>query len=91
MLRPIWERIPETASRVRQRIEAVLDAARVKGGGLGRTRRDGRVTLPANCHSRERSSRCVIGLRLPGRRWVPSWRHWPTREGIAALALRFVI
>jgi Arm DNA-binding domain len=31
VLRPIWGRIPETASRVRQRIEAVLDAARVKG------------------------------------------------------------
>ena len=35
VLRPIWERIPETASRVRQRIEAVLDAARVKGWRTG--------------------------------------------------------
>ncbi len=32
---PIWERIPETASRLRQRIEAVLDAARVKGWRTG--------------------------------------------------------
>jgi hypothetical protein len=31
VLRPIWSRIPETASRVRQRIEAVLDTARVRG------------------------------------------------------------
>jgi hypothetical protein len=31
VLRPIWERIPETGSRLRQRVEAVLDAARVKG------------------------------------------------------------
>lgn len=30
-LRPIWSRIPETASRVRGRIEHVLDAARVQG------------------------------------------------------------
>jgi hypothetical protein len=30
-LRPIWERVPGTASRVRQRIEAVLDAASVTG------------------------------------------------------------
>lgn len=30
VLRPIWERVPETASRVRQRIEAVLDAARAR-------------------------------------------------------------
>ena len=35
VLRPIWERVPETASRVRQRIEAVLDAARVKGWRTG--------------------------------------------------------
>jgi len=31
MLRPIWEPIPETASRLRQRIEAVLDDAAVRG------------------------------------------------------------
>lgn len=35
VLRPIWQRVPETASRVRQRIEAVLDAARVKGWRAG--------------------------------------------------------
>lgn len=35
VLRPIWERIPETASRLRQRIEAVLDSARVKGWRTG--------------------------------------------------------
>ncbi len=35
VLRPIWERIPETASRLRQRMEAVLDAARVKGWRTG--------------------------------------------------------
>jgi hypothetical protein len=34
-LRPIWERVPETASRVRLRIEAVLDAAGVKGWRTG--------------------------------------------------------
>ena len=35
VLRPIWDRIPETASRVRQRIEAVLNAATVKGWRTG--------------------------------------------------------
>ena len=35
VLRPIWERIPQTASRLRQRIEAVLDAARVRGWRTG--------------------------------------------------------
>lgn len=31
VLRPIWQKIPETASRVRGRIENVLDAAKVQG------------------------------------------------------------
>lgn len=31
MLQPIWQRIPETARRLRGRIELVLDAAKVKG------------------------------------------------------------
>jgi integrase len=31
VLRPIWPAIPETASRLRQRMEAVLDLARVRG------------------------------------------------------------
>jgi integrase len=31
VLRPIWNTLPETASRVRGRIERVLDAARVRG------------------------------------------------------------
>jgi integrase len=35
VLRPIWQRIPQTASRLRQRIEAVLDAARVRGWRAG--------------------------------------------------------
>jgi integrase len=35
VLRPIWTRIPQTASRLRQRIEAVLDAARVRGWRSG--------------------------------------------------------
>ena len=31
VLQPIWQRVPETASRVRGRIENVLDAAKVQG------------------------------------------------------------
>ena len=31
VLRPVWSRLPETASRMRGRIEAVLDFARVQG------------------------------------------------------------
>lgn len=35
VLRPIWQRTPETGSRVRGRIEAILDAARAKGWRSG--------------------------------------------------------
>ena len=35
VLRPIWQTIPETASRVRGRIENVLDAAKVQGFRAG--------------------------------------------------------
>jgi integrase len=35
VLRPIWQRIPETANRVRGRIENVLDASKVQGFRTG--------------------------------------------------------
>jgi hypothetical protein len=31
VLKPLWARAPETASRLRGRVEAVLDAARARG------------------------------------------------------------
>jgi integrase len=91
VLRPIWERIPETASRLRQRIEAVLDAARVKGWRTGEN--------PARWKGH-------LAGELPQPRKVKPVRHRPAlawqemssfmaalaaREGIAAHALRFVI
>lgn len=35
VLKPIWAKIPETASRLRERIERVLDAAKAKGHRSG--------------------------------------------------------
>jgi integrase len=91
ILRPIWERIPETASRVRQRIEAVLDGARVKGWRTGEN--------PARWKGH-------LAGELPQPRKVQRVRHRPAlawqdvsafmaalrkRDGISAQALRFVI
>ena len=91
VLRPIWERIPETASRVRQRIEAVLDAARVKGWRTGEN--------PARWKGH-------LAGELPQPRKVKRVQHRPAlawqdmgsfmaalgeRDGIATQALRFVI
>jgi integrase len=91
VLRPIWERIPETAARLRQRIEAVLDAARVKGWRTGEN--------PARWKGH-------LAEELPLPRKIIRVRHRPAlvwqdigafmaaladRDGVTALALRFVI
>src|SRR5215475_13598024 len=44
VLKPIWQKIPATASRLRGRIERVLDAARAKGLRSGENPADGAVT-----------------------------------------------
>jgi integrase len=91
VLEPIWERIPETASRLRQRIEAVLDAARAKGWRAGEN--------PARWKGH------LAELLAPPRKIQPG-KHFPalpwqavpafmaalrTRPGVAALALEFAI
>jgi integrase len=91
VLRPIWERIPETAARLRQRIEAVLDAARVKGWRTGEN--------PARWKGH-------LAEELPQPRKIIRVRHRPAlawqdiasfmaaladRDGVTALALRFTI
>jgi len=89
-LRPIWRDKPETASRVRQRIEAVLDYAEVLGY------RDG-----PNPADRKR-----LGRVLPAKEKIAALRHHPAiaraelpafmtalsaRGGVAARCLAFVV
>jgi integrase len=91
VLRPIWERIPQTASRLRQRIEAILDAARVRGWRAGEN--------PARWKGH-------LSGELPPPRKVKRVRHHPAlawqevgafmgalteRQGSAGQALRFAI
>lgn len=91
VLRPIWERVPETASRLRGRIEAVLDAARARGW------RDGENPARWKGH---------LASRLPSARKVKAPEHQPSlpwqqlpaflaelrrREGISARAIEFAI
>jgi integrase len=91
VLRPIWERIPETASRVRQRIEAVLDAARVKGWreGDNPARWKGHLSgeLPPPAKVKRVSHRPALG-----------WQQLPAfmaalsvKDGMSAKAMRFTI
>jgi integrase len=92
VLRPIWQTKPETASRLRGRIEAVLDAARVRGH------------IPPNAANPARW-RGHLDKLLPRARKL-SRGHHPAmpfadvpgfvarlreREATAALALEFII
>jgi integrase len=91
VLRPIWSKKSETASRLRQRIEAVLDYAAVQGlrSGLNPARWRGHLenALPKPSQVR----RVVHHAAL-------DWRELPTfmvelssRQGVSARALEFVI
>jgi integrase len=90
-LEPIWSKKPETASRVRQRVEAVLDWARVTGYRAGEN--------PARWKGH-------LDHLLPARAKVRKVRHHPAmaydtiaafvtelraRQGSSARALEFTI
>ncbi|PZP41138.1 MAG: integrase [Azospirillum brasilense] len=91
VLRPLWTRVPETASRVRGRIEAVLDAAKARGWREGEN--------PARWRGH-------LATMLPAPRKVKAAEHHPSlpwqqmpafmaalrgREGVSARAVELVI
>ncbi|HEY2132054.1 MAG TPA: integrase arm-type DNA-binding domain-containing protein, partial [Acetobacteraceae bacterium] len=91
VLEPLWTRLPATASRVRSRIEAVLDYAKARGW------RDGENVARWRGH---------LALLLPARGKVRAVQHHPALDwrlapafmaklraepGIAARALEFLI
>jgi integrase len=88
--KPLWNAIPETASRVRGRIEAVLDWSKIRGSRTGEN--------PARWEGH-------LEHKLPARSKVQKIKHHPAlpysdipkfmtelrkREGIAARALEFL-
>ena len=91
VLRPIWERVPETASRVRQRIEAVLDAARVKGWREGENPARWKGHLAGELPSPRKVKRVQHRPALPWEQMGAFMTALSERDGIASLALRFVI
>ncbi|MGI4977206.1 MAG: tyrosine-type recombinase/integrase [Janthinobacterium lividum] len=91
VLRPLWDRAPETGSRLRGRIEAVLDAAAARGWRTGEN--------PARWKGH-------LASRLPSPRKVKAIGHHPAlpwnavggflaelrqREGVAARAVEMAI
>lgn len=90
-LRPIWTDKPETASRVRQRIEAVLDYATATGARTGdnparwRGHLDHLLPKPAKVRAVKHFA------ALDWRQIQPFMTALAEREGVAARALAFVI
>lgn len=90
-LKPIWSAKPETANRVRNRIELVLDAARAKGLATGINPAAWRGHLDKLLPKRSKASRghhAAMGYRT-----LPSFYSSLTedRDSLSALALRFTI
>lgn len=90
VLKPIWQRRPETASRVRGRIEKVLDAAKAKGlrGGENPARWRGHLD-----HLLPKPSKLARGhhAAMPYDGVAAFLGDLRTREATAAAALEFCI
>jgi integrase len=91
VLEPIWEQKPETASRVRQRIEAVLDWAAARGYRHGenpaRWRGHLETLLPAPSKIRRVQHHAALPYAEIGA-FMAALRE---QEGMAAYALQFAI
>ena len=91
VLEPIWTAKPETASRVRGRLESILDLAKVRGyrDGENPARWRGHLDklLPARSRVRQVEHHAALPYaELPG--FLAALRE---QEGIAARALEFLI
>ena len=90
ILEPIWQEKPETASRIRGRIEALLDAAKARGyrEGENPARWRGHIAqiLPARSKLTRGHHKALAYSELPS--FMSQLR---AREAMAALALEFVI
>jgi integrase len=100
VLQPIWTTKPETAARVRGRIEAVLSYAaaaglRPRGFNPASWRGNLDATLPAAAKVKRRvrdaNGRAEHHAALPWRQVPAFMRALAARDGAAALALRFAI
>ena len=90
ILTPLWKRAPETASRLRGRIEAVLDAAKAKGYRTGENPAAWRGHLSHLLPARQKLTRghhaAMPYTDIPA--FVANLRE---RDALAALALEFCI
>jgi len=90
-LEPIWKAKPETASRLRGRIEAVLDWAKVRGYRVGENPARWRGHLDKLLPARAKIQKVVHHPALPYSEIADFIVSLRTQEGIAACALEFLI
>jgi integrase len=93
VLQPLWQSKHETATRLRARIEAVIDAARARGHLLPNTANPARwrghldKLLPPRRKNKERRHHAAMAFAE-----VPAFiGRLREREAVAALALEFII
>ena len=93
VLNPIWARIPETAQRVRQRIEAVLNHARAQGLRSSQLANPAawKGNLDATLPARRRISPVEHRSALPWQQMPAFMEALASRDGIGAKALAFII
>lgn len=90
VLKPIWQKLPETASRLRGRIERILDFARVKGWRTGENPARWRGHLDKLLPKRQKLTRGHHAA-MPYEN-VPAFvRELRTRDAVGAFALEFTI
>jgi len=91
VLKPIWTQKPETASRVRQRIEAVIDYASALGARTGDNPARWRGHLDHLLPKPTKVRAVRHHPALPHSEIVDFMDELETREGVAARALDFTI
>lgn len=91
VLKPIWTEKPETASRLRGRIEAVLDYAKAHKWRSGENPARWKGTLDHLLPARAKLQRVTHHPAMPYANVPAFMSALAGQEGVAALALRFAI
>jgi integrase len=91
ILEPIWSTKAETAARVRGRIEAVLDFAKVRGWRMGENPARWKGHLENVLPARGRVSKVEHFAALPWQQIGGFMAELDQQDGTAALALKFTI
>ena len=91
VLEPAWTKIPETATRLRSRIESVLDWAKVKGYRDGENPARWRGHLDHLLPARKKVARVRHHPALPYRELPAFMRRLREHEDVEAHALEFII